>query len=111
MRLFLISVSLGLSALCLSAYCFAQIPLIKHPTAPVIADLEERFLSDRSRLSPPEVERLDAHLRVLRFNVQALGKTHANLWRAGVLGFLCLGIANLVLAGVAYRKRKPRMHD
>lgn len=95
-------------ALSLAAYCFVQIPLIKHPTAAVIADLEDRFLADRSQLSPPEAERFDAHLRVLRFNTQALNATHTNLWRAGVLGFLGLGIANLVVAGVAYKKHKPQ---
>ena len=106
MRLFLVSLSLALLALSLAGYCFVQIPLIKHPTAAVISDLEDRFLADRSQLSPPEAERLDAHLRVLRFNTQALNTAHINLWRAGVLGCLGLGIANLVVAGVAYEMYK-----
>lgn len=107
MRLFLVSLSLSLLALSLAAYCFVQIPLIKDPTAAVISNLEDQFLADRSQLSLSEAERLDAHLRVLRFNTQTLNEAHANLWRAGVFGFLGLGIANLVLAGVAHRKRKP----
>jgi hypothetical protein len=106
MRLFHASLGLALLALCLAAYCFVQIPLIKHPAGAVISDLEERFLPDRSKLSPLEAERLDAHLRALRFNTQALGNAHFNLWRAGVLGFLGLGMANLVVAGVVFRKHK-----
>ena len=93
-------------ALSLAAYCFVQIPLIKDPIAAVISNLEDQLLADRSQLSPPEAERLDAHLRVLRFNTQALNTAHTNLWRAGVLGFLGLGIANLVVAGVAYEMYK-----
>lgn len=108
MRLFLVSLSLALLALSLAAYCFVQIPLIKDPTAAVISNLEDQFLFDRSQLSQPEAERLDAHLRVLRFNTQALNTAHTNLWCAGVLGFLGLGIANLVVAGIAYKKHKPK---
>lgn len=108
MRLFLVSVGLALLALSLATYCFVQIPLIKHPTAAVISDLEDRFLADRSQLSQSEAERLDAHLRVLRFNTKALHTAHTNLWSAGVLGFLGLGIANLVVAGIAYKKHKPQ---
>ena len=107
-RLFLVSLSLALLALSLAAYCFVQIPLIKDPTAAVISNLENQFLANRSQLSKPEAERLDAHLRVLRFNTQALNTAHTNLWLAGVLGFLGLGIANLVVAGVAYKNRKPQ---
>lgn len=99
---------LALLALFLAAYCFVQIPLIKDPTAAVIAVLEGQFPADRSRLSQTEAERLDAHWRVLRFNSQALNTAHTNLWRAGVLGFLGLGIANLVVAGVAYKMHKPQ---
>ena len=108
MRLFLVSLSLALLALSLAAYCFVQIPLIKDPTAAVISDLEDQFLANRSQLSQPDAERLDAHLRVVRFNTQALSTAHTNLWLAGVLGFLGLGIANLVVAGVAYKNRKPQ---
>ena len=106
MRLFLVSLSLALLALSLAAYCFVQIPLIKDPIAAVISNLEDQLLADRSKLSQPEAERPDAHLWVLRFDTQALNAAHTNLWRAGVLGFLGLGIANLVVAGVAYKKHK-----
>lgn len=111
MRIFFVSIDLALSAFCLAGYCFFQLPLTKRSTEIVLSDLEARFLVDRAQLSEVETERLNSDLRTIRYNAHAVGLVYANVWRAGVLGFCGLGIANLLVAVAVYRGLKRRTLD
>ena len=99
-RIIWLSVFSSLSAFLLAIFCLIQIPVIKEPTQIALASIEKDFIK-RSEFSANEINELDGTLGTVRWNDQVFRATHANLWPAGVFGFLLLAVLNLSIALLA----------
>jgi hypothetical protein len=98
---FYASLVASLCAGTLCVFCFLQIPVHKQTTEAALASLEKQFI-DRASLDGKQSERLKYLVGTIRWNDHIHRVTHANLWPAGVYGFLGLALIN---GFVAYRLR------
>jgi hypothetical protein len=99
-RIFWLSVFSSLSAFLLAIFCLIQIPVIKQPTQIALASIDKDYIK-RSEFSAKEIKELDGTLGTIRWNDHVFRGTHANLWPAGVFGFLFLAVLNLSIALLA----------
>jgi len=90
----------SLSAFLLTIFCFIQIPVVKQPTQIALASIDRVFIK-RTEFSAKEINELDGTLGTIRWNDHVFRVTHANLWPAGVFGFLFLAVLNLSIAILA----------
>lgn len=77
---------LAVVALCLSAYCFVQVPFDKLSTEVALEGIEREYI-DRGRFDAQQLEDLDRRLRWIRGNSSAYKLARERLWQAGVYGF------------------------
>ena len=89
-----LSVSSSLSVLLLAGFCFIQIPVVKQPTQIALASIDKIYIK-RSEFSSKEIKELDGTLGTIRWNDLVFRVTHANLWPAGVFGFVFLAVLNV----------------
>lgn len=78
-------------ALCLSGYCFVQVPFDKLSTEVALETIERGYI-DRENFHGQDLKDLDWNLRRIRGNSSAYKLAHQRLWRAGVYGFGALGL-------------------
>ncbi|MEQ1597830.1 MAG: hypothetical protein ABL880_00540 [Methylotenera sp.] len=97
-----LSVSSSLSAFLLAVFCFIQIPVVKQPTQIALASIDKVYIK-RFEFSAKEIKELDGTLGTIRWNDYVFRATHANLWPAGVFGFLFLAVLNFGIAILASR--------
>ncbi len=77
---------LAVVALCLSAYCFVQVPIYKSSTEVNLEVIEQNYI-DRGRFTPKELADLDEFLHLIRSNSRADKAARERLRQAGMNGF------------------------
>lgn len=77
---------LAVVALCLSAFCFVQVPIYKSSTEVNLEVIEHHYI-DRGRFSPKELADLDEFLHLIRSNSRADKAARERLRQAGMYGF------------------------
>lgn len=77
---------LAVVALCLSAYCFVQVPLYKSSTEVTLEAIEHHYI-DRGRFTAQELADLDWFLHKIKSNSRADKLVHERLQQAGMNGF------------------------
>jgi hypothetical protein len=82
---------LAVAALCLSAYCFVQVPFDKLSTEVALEAIERNYI-DRGSFNAQELKELDWNLRRIRGNSSAYKLARKHLWQAGVYGFGAFGL-------------------
>ncbi|EJE53177.1 hypothetical protein PMI14_02076 [Acidovorax sp. CF316] len=77
---------LAIVALCLSAYCFVQVPLYKSSTEVTLEAIEHHYI-DRGRFTAQELADLDWFLHKIKSNSRADKLVRERVRQAGMNGF------------------------
>jgi hypothetical protein len=87
---------LGMISIGLCLYCTIQVPVQKIQTPDAIR--KSGALIDISGLDQKKKSELDFYVGQILYNDEVSLATHKNIWPASTMGFLLIGVGNILLA-------------
>jgi hypothetical protein len=88
--------ALGIASILLCLFCAVQVPVRKYQTPEAVKAVSK--IVDTSKLNPEQKERLDFYVGQILWNDHISLATHRNIWPASTIGFLLIGVLNLLIA-------------